>query len=168
MTYKHFIDQITTKLFSCKFALQTLLYCVVWRDCADRWSWRKVVSFDWSLLKGEVLRFSANIYHPLACEEPFKCWCHLVQDLRCYKVIPFTVHIFGSGLSLTLFWYSNSANTSFEEQSQLRYEFLKICMFVVFIKRLCKYITPSGTKQWYVIVHPYGATHRDSCEVLNT
>jgi hypothetical protein len=46
-----------------------------------------VVSMDRSLLKGEALRFLADLFHPLSSERPFKFQRHLIQDFGYDKLI---------------------------------------------------------------------------------
>jgi hypothetical protein len=50
-----------------------------------------VVSFDISLLKGEVPRLSADFNHPLSYERPFKFPRHLVGPLGIDDIIAMSV-----------------------------------------------------------------------------
>jgi hypothetical protein len=58
-----------------------------YRDCWARLVGLKVVSFERSLLKGELLRFATGFDQPLSCERPFKGQRHFIQDFECNKLI---------------------------------------------------------------------------------
>jgi hypothetical protein len=82
----------------------------------------KVGSFGRSLLKGKALRFSAYFDHPLSCERPFKCWRHLIEDLKRDELT--SIYCTVRPLIADFLWLntdvSNSTNTSFGEQLQWR------------------------------------------------
>ncbi len=87
-----------------------------------------MVSIDRFRLKREALRFSDDFVHLLSSERLFKFQRHLIEDYRYDELILITVHTSGSGLFISHTDISNSANTSFGEKSQWRYEFFKISM----------------------------------------